>query len=205
MSFWMYITGSRGQLRSGQRLEGIKNSDIDSINSSIPEPTMPYQVHRKVMGWKLTSVQRRRNLVGMLDLVNSTRQEQQRTGGRKSAPEPQQVGVLKYRCVCHYCNCAGERCLREVEPRAATAALVPFIGENFMLSSFSHFSVVLSLFLRRCLTRYSVRAAASAYVSGKSRLWASSPASWCPCRTRKSSCRTARCCMGSSRARPCSC
>lgn len=85
--------GSRSKLHPGQRLEGIKHSDADSINSSIPEPTLPYQVHRKVMGWKLTSVQRRRNLVGMLDLVNSTRQEQQRTGGRKSAPEPQQVRI----------------------------------------------------------------------------------------------------------------
>jgi hypothetical protein len=58
-------------------------------------------VHRKVMGWKLTSVQRRRNLVGMLDLVNSTRQEQQRAGGRKSAPEPQQVRLFCRTCGHH--------------------------------------------------------------------------------------------------------
>ena len=39
---------------------------------------MPYQVHRKIMGWKLTSVQRRRNLVGILDLVHNSQQQQQR-------------------------------------------------------------------------------------------------------------------------------
>ena len=43
--------------------------------TSNAEELMPYQVHRKVMGWKLTSVSRRNNLVGMLDLVNNSRQQ----------------------------------------------------------------------------------------------------------------------------------
>jgi hypothetical protein len=56
-----------------------------STSSSAEEAPMPYQVHRKVMGWKLTSVPRRRNLVGMLDLVNNARL--QRSAGAVGAGE----------------------------------------------------------------------------------------------------------------------
>ena len=58
------------------RLDSVAASSLASEASEAAIP-MPFQVHRKVMGWKLTStLQRRRNLVGMLDLVQDQRSTQ---------------------------------------------------------------------------------------------------------------------------------
>jgi hypothetical protein len=68
------------------QLEGMKSRDGSVSGAEEAALPMPYQVHRKVMGWKLTSVQRRRNLVGMLDLVNNARHQssQAELGGSRS-------------------------------------------------------------------------------------------------------------------------
>lgn len=63
---------SKGASRFVPRLEGVFGESTSLVSESA-ESALPYQVHRKVMGWKLTSVQRRRNLVGMLDLVANSR------------------------------------------------------------------------------------------------------------------------------------
>lgn len=59
--------------------------DNNSISSSITdmkhlftysladrdEATLPFQVHRRILGWKITSVQRRKDLVDMLDIMTN--------------------------------------------------------------------------------------------------------------------------------------
>lgn len=59
------------------QLDGMVSQDASTTLPVREEAALPYQVHRKVMGWKLTSVHRRRNLVGMLDLVHSSQVQQQ--------------------------------------------------------------------------------------------------------------------------------
>ncbi len=66
-----------GEEKYRPRLDSVAASTLASSEASETAIPMPFQVHRKVMGWKLTStLQRRRNLVGMLDLVHDQRPTQ---------------------------------------------------------------------------------------------------------------------------------
>ena len=48
--------------------------DIDDTkNTTTEEVELPYQIHRRMMGWKLTNPSRRRDLIGMLDIVHKQR------------------------------------------------------------------------------------------------------------------------------------
>jgi hypothetical protein len=52
----------------------LSTLDIDynnnNNNNSSEEVQLPYQIHRRMMGWKLTNPNRRRDLIGMLDIVH---------------------------------------------------------------------------------------------------------------------------------------
>lgn len=52
-------------------LNSVDISNLDAEHRPGAEH-LPYQVHKKIMGWKLTSPRRRRDLVGMLDIVHKT-------------------------------------------------------------------------------------------------------------------------------------
>ena len=51
---------------------GEEVSQLENDNTVTIEP-MPYQVHKKMMGWKLTNPRRRRDLIGMLDIIHNKR------------------------------------------------------------------------------------------------------------------------------------
>jgi hypothetical protein len=87
--FLLPVSSSRKILsppRSGNR--AMSESAINHVSGS-EDGIVPFQVHKRIMGWKLTSMQRRKELISLLDIVNS-----RDDNGQRLKRELERQGVL---------------------------------------------------------------------------------------------------------------
>eukprot|EP01036_Dinobryon_divergens_P023675 gene23675-32049_t len=64
------IGSTEGELSVNSGDLSTLDIDYNNNNNSSEEVQLPYQIHRRMMGWKLTNPSRRRDLIGMLDIVH---------------------------------------------------------------------------------------------------------------------------------------
>jgi len=62
---------------SGEALDPVvdQKDDDEQLEVEAPAETLPFQPHKRLMGWKLANLKRRQNLVTILDLANSVSME----------------------------------------------------------------------------------------------------------------------------------
>jgi len=66
------VNGGKGMMVMSDNISIGTEAEISTLENEhlSGQQLLPYQVHRRIMGWKLTHPRRRRDLVGMLDLVH---------------------------------------------------------------------------------------------------------------------------------------
>lgn len=78
-------------------LGDLSTLDIDYNNNNPSEEVeLPYQIHRRMMGWKLTNPNRRRDLIGMLDIVHKQSPVDLLMGGSRIQNETLERRTMEY-------------------------------------------------------------------------------------------------------------